>query len=273
MLLDDLFPVMVVYRCRLDESETYATLLTRTQFRAFMLYDNSPEGFTIDPTSLPPCAVYVRDPDNGGVSKAYNAAADYAERHGFTHLLLLDQDTRFPADAIDAYLAAPDGHAMIAPRLSTRDGRPFSPVTSGAWSLRGVALPPGEYELHAYSPVNCGMCIALTAFRRAGGYNPRVRLDYADFDFTRRLAAGNPRFALIDLDLSQDFSNDTPHLHALVGRFRLYTDSALHVTTRGWGERLRLAFQIGKHTLALTARTRSPRFLLILIAQLLKRKL
>ena len=244
MQLLDLFPVVVLYRCQLQ-----------SPFRAFMVYDNSPSDFLFDETRLPPNAVYQRNLNNGGVSAAYNCAAAYASEHGFTHLLLLDQDTHFPENALSSYLASEASDTLVAPRLVTHSGVPFSPVTAQAFNLRGVHLSPGEYDLTKYSPVNCGMCISLAAFHRVGGYNPRV--------------AVFPRFRVLDLEIEQDFSNDEQRIDLLSARFSRYLNSARAVTVHSLGDRLRLIYQIAKHTLALSWRTRSVCFLKILFRQLL----
>lgn len=273
MKLSDLFPVIVLFRCQLQDAESYTSFLAQLPFRAFMVYDNSPSDFAFDSAQLPPHAVYKRNIDNGGVSAAYNCAATYASEHDFKYLLLLDQDTHFPPNAIEAYLALGAEVTLAAPRLVLHSGQPFSPVTARTFNLRGVSLPPGDYALERYSPVNCGMCIALDAFFRAEGYNPRVSLDYADFEFCRRMAAVHPTFRVLELELLQDFSNDEQRVERLAARFRRYLSSAVYVTTPTWGDRFRLAYQIGKHTLSLTARTRSFCFLKILSAQLFNNRI
>ena len=270
MKLCDLFPVIVLFRCQLQDAESYTSFLARLPFKSFMIYDNSPADYDFDEGQLPVNAVYRRNTDNGGVSVAYNCAATYALERGFKYLVLLDQDTHFPSNAIDNYLALDGEVTLAAPRLVMRNGQPFSPVTANTFNLKGRALAPGDYLLECFSPVNCGMCIALAAFFEAGGYNPRVALDYADFEFSRRMSAVYPKFRVLDLELLQDFSNEEQRLEPLAARFRLYLSSAVEVTTYNWKDRLRLAYQIGKHTLALTVRTRSFCFLNMLCMQLIR---
>ena len=97
-----------------------------------------------------------------------------------------------------------------------------------------------------------------------------MHFDYADFEFSRRMSAVYPKFRVLDLELLQDFSNEEQRLEPLAARFRLYLSSAVEVTTYNWKDRLRLAYQIGKHTLALTVRTRSLCFLNMLCMQLIR---
>ena len=114
------------------------------------------------------------------------------------------------------------------------------------------------------------MCIALDAFFEAGGYNPRVALDYADLSSRGACLLCIRNFVYLTWSCLQDFSNEEQRLEPLAARFRLYLSSAVEVTTYNWKDRLRLAYQIGKHTLALTIRTRSLCFLNMLCMQLIR---
>ena len=49
----------------------------------------------------------------------------YALERGFKYLVLLDQDTHFPSNAIDNYLALDGEVTLAAPRLVMRNGQPF----------------------------------------------------------------------------------------------------------------------------------------------------
>ena len=254
---EHILPIIVLYRAHLHECPSYLTFLKNSLIQEFMVYDNSPKDFHVDTTSLDTRAVYQRDIHNGGLSKAYNTAAKYAEEKGYERILLLDQDSTVPPNALDSYLQADPSSPLWAPMMISGENTPFSPVCVNCFNLKARPTPPGYHALSVLNPVNSGMCIQIKAFVQAGGYNEKVKLDYADFEFCKRLRRYFPTFQLLPLTVQQDFSNDNPSPSALIFRHRLYLESAAecqHTTCLEW---LRHQYQICKHTIALTIKTRS----------------
>ena len=213
--LDRVLAVLVLYRRRPEEAESLVSLgrsLAGCGGRLDLLvYDNSPEA--MDPGAAPgECfrLSYCHDPTNPGVSRAFNEGARRARELGKEWLLLLDQDTRFPAEAITSYCRALSGHAdlpLIVPRLLDH-GRLCSPCGYRAgigYLLNGA--PAGELPLAGRGVLNSGMLVRLDAFVACGGYDERVRLDFADFVFLNRLRKHHDRGWLLDLDCGHGFSD------------------------------------------------------------------
>lgn len=268
----DLFPVIVVYCCKCTDARSYQTLVRPGGFREWMVYDNSPSSFQVDGNALPAGCVYVRDEANGGLSKAYNHAAAYAWERGYARLLLLDQDTAFAPDAVTAYAAADRSVPLWAPLVQTEGGAAFSPGDVRGWRIKAVSLSAGLYSLRDYYPVNSGMCVSLEAFRRAGGYNATVRLDFADYQFLQRLRKVDARFLLLPATALQDFSGNEQDADKLLARFRLYLDSACACTFDACSARLAHACAVSLHALSLFRKTRRWAFLkLWLIKYILRR--
>lgn len=257
----DIFPVIVIYKCRLQEALSYQTLLASGDFPAFMVYDNSPADYVASPEEMPKGAVYVHDENNGGLSRAYNRAAEYAVRNGYERLLLLDQDTWFPPEASQIYLTADSGVTLWTPQVRTTSGADFSPCYVGGWCVKGVCLSPGIYDLHQYESINSGLCVTLKAFHAAGGYNDAVRLDFADFQFQNRLRQVDSRLLVLPFIAVQDFSNEQRDASVLYTRFKLYLESASHCRFHSTREKLTHHLAVVRHTLALSLRTRKICFL------------
>lgn len=251
-----LLPVIVLYRQQLHTTTTYQTLLKVAAFEQFMVYDNSPADFEVDSTTLDQRAIYVRNSYNRGLSSCYNLAAHYAQSEGFTHLLLLDQDTTFPPGALQHYFHLPATTFVAAPCL-TSDTLPFSPVDIRGWNLRAAKLPSRLHSLHQYSPVNSGLCVQVETFFRAGGYDESVYLDYADFVFVRRLAHVTSHFLLLPFTAEQNFSNSCPSSRQLQYRLKHYLHSAAHVRSPHLSDCLKLIYQTLRHTASIGLRTRS----------------
>lgn len=264
-----LLPVVVLYRCRWEDARVARTLLHHYS-EAIFVGDNSPVTFDSHETQLPSNIHYHRFPHNPGLSHLYNLAAQYAAQHGYSHLLLLDQDTQFPPDALQYYLNLPPTTIVAAPTLRTTHGA-FSPATIDTWNIRAVTLSAGEHSLFQFAPVNSGLCVRVADFLAVGGYNERVALDFADFQFIRRLRQQHPSFVLLPFSATQDFSNDCTTAEQLLPRFRLYLKSARHCQFASRKARWQHHYQVLRHSLSLTLRTHSPRFLTLFTTDYLLR--
>ena len=256
-----IFPIMVIYKSQLGRSEVYRTLLKGANFESFMVYDNSPASYNFNQSELPDNAVYIRDIDNGGVSRAYNVGAQYASEQGFTHVLLLDQDTSFPPEAFEVYKKYANTQHICAPILQMKNGAPFSPCVRRGLRTRAVSLSDGNYSLQEYSPVNSGMCIPLATFFSAGRYNEKVKLDFADFEFISRCRKVCETLTILPIKAIQDFSNDEKNLDKLFARYVLYLESASATRWETLQEKIMFHIEVLKHTVALTRRTETFLFL------------
>ena len=202
----------------------------------------------------------MRDSSNGGLSKAYNKAAEIAREKGYEWLLLLDQDTTFPDGATDEYLRLADAasaQTVIAPRLVSSDGKHLSPCRRGFFG-KSVAgnLKSGIYPLGEAMPVNSGTCLRIGEIERCGGYDARLHLDFVDFDFIGRFAKifASAKLQLMDSVAIQDFANDTADAEKMLIRFKSFlNDSRTHP------ESLTVVL---RHTLSLTLRTKKLCFIL-----------
>lgn len=255
-------PILVVYKCQMKDSAAYQSVIHENGFREWVVYDNSPADY-VQQAALPPCVHYYHDVENGGLSKAYNYGAKVAEQLGYEWILLLDQDTSFPSDAVAAYFRAIDEgpKRLLAPQVVLDSGAAFSPARTTLFKTCPVRLAEGTYSLHDYSVINSGCCIPLSLYQAAGGYNEKVRLDFSDYQFQRRLKAVEPRFSLLPVVLVQDFSNNEQDVQRLMTRYLLYLHSARYCEHDGWKDRLAFQIQLFKHTLALSLRTHSLKFL------------
>lgn len=260
--MNSIYIVIVIYKISLFEAESYKTLIAPNRIDNFFVYDNSPEEGYTNEDLLPKGCVFVHDKANGGLSKAYNRGAEMARQLGYTHILLLDQDTKFDANAWNVYLQNLEFPGMIVPLMKTTTGAAFSPVCiSGLFSCAAKGLVSGKYSLNAYAAVNSGCCIPVDLFYKAGGYVDNVKLDFADFQFQLRLRQVQPLFRVIETNAIQDFSNDCREISKVKTRYELYLESARHYEADGFTTKARHLCDVLKHTLSLTARMRSAYFL------------
>lgn len=232
-----ILPVIVIYQCELSEAASYKSLLNDAYWREIAVYDNSPQ--SADTSTWDKRIIYHSDPLNGGLSKAYNWAAAVAREKGYSHLLLLDQDTVFPPQAVGVYRDGLQEAGMFAPQVETMQGLNLSPVAIGGWYPRAFAMKPGRYPLREFQPINSGMCVPLDLYHRCGGYNDKVWLDFSDYEFGRRLRKIADDFRLMDLTVKQNYSGEVVNVAQKLKRYKCYIDCAHHCTFDNWRERLR----------------------------------
>jgi len=196
------------------------------------VYDNSPdpqqiknyEGLTV---------TYFHDEKNSGVSKAYNVGADYANKGQMKWVLLLDQDTSLPSSILNKYHQAITENSNInlfTPVLKLKNGSIFSP--SRYRFKRGFfvdSIKTGTHSLFEYAPVNSGMMIRVEAFQKVGGYNEKVKLDFADFQFVERFRKAYTTFFVLDVECEQDFSDQEGSFQSQSDRFKYFCEGAKNI--------------------------------------------
>ncbi len=257
-----ILPVVVLYNVDYRETNVFQTLLSHQPDCRFLIYENSPD--PLNQRYESETIYYYHDAANGGVSAAYNYGASLAERLGdIDALLLMDEDTQFQSDFLQVMLSALETHPdidLFVPQVLYSGNQPFSPIHRGLRRKRGAMLAEGRYSLKQYLPVNSGACVRLNAFRRAGGYNANIRLDFADFDFFSRLAEVSESFYLVNSQARQSFSNEETQQDRLLRRFQFYLEGARAARRNRLISRMVVVESL-RHTLALTVRTRSLCFL------------
>lgn len=226
-----------------------------------LLYDNSPK-----PAPELECqpagwhARYVHDGSNPGVGAAYNAGAELAEGLGKRWLLLLDQDTAFPPGALGAYAEAVARHPaceLFAPVLVS-GGAACSPcrvVHGRGRPAPAAALEPGLRPLGDLHVLNSGLLVRTDLFRRAGGYDPAVRLDFSDFAFLHKAAQETDALCVVGARLQHDLSSGETDPGRLLQRFATYCEGA-RAYARLTGDALVYA-TVAARALRLSWRTRS----------------
>lgn len=261
--MDKILPIVVVYKEKLEEGNTYKSLLSRLDQSVFVLYDNSPKPL-YHSDDLKDGVIYIHDPMNSGLSKAYNLASQIAAKLHYDWLLLLDQDTNFDFsfyDCLNDALSQNDNVSVFVPVIKYKEGQPFSPFRYRWNRGTGTNVSPGKYRLGKLLPVNSGACVKLSAFNDVGGYNENLRLDFSDVDFFMRLSRKNYEFIVLDSLANQSFSNMEKDSDKIFTRFLSYLKDAKMCTKYGIGSRIGFLYAVLRHTLALTIRTHDIRYI------------
>jgi rhamnosyltransferase len=220
--------VIVLYKKKPEESLALKVLhqnLLPEHILVF-LYDNSPEPTVTNLVNT----IYLHDPFNSGVSKAYNQACKLATQQNRKWLLLLDQDTALDIKLIEQLRLAVSEHnnsVAFAPVLKDKKGI----VSPFRWSLgkgRRITLLRSKLPLKKYRFANSGLLVQTNAFRNAGGYEESIYLDFSDIAFGEKLKKITDHFVVVEICLEHQFSGSTVVLeNEAISRFTHFCAGAL----------------------------------------------
>ena len=126
-----------------------------------LLWKNSP--FEIDYPKLVDYCGADETLTNCGISYALNRAWKYAEEHGYDHLLIMDQDSRW--ENFSAYLH----------KIQTLPQGIYGPLVNGAQMFE-------DYQACDFL-INSGMLVSLDLVRRIGGWCEDLFVDAVDVEF------------------------------------------------------------------------------------------
>ncbi|WP_208864333.1 glycosyltransferase family protein [Pedobacter suwonensis] len=224
------------------------------------MYDNSPYIQQPTPESNVWDICYQSDLANGGLSIAYNTAAQYAKNNNKKYLMLLDQDTLFPENSLAVYLEGINSHPdikLFAPIMRIQNGQIMSPCRYiYKWGKLIDHIVPRVDNLAVHVPVNSGLCIHLESYFDVGGYNEKVKIDGADFQFISRFQKKHQQFYILDLTLHQDFSMFEEDPDKIITRYKLFLKDVNNFETHHWLDRFYFYRIICIRTLKLTLQTR-----------------
>lgn len=234
--ISEVLGVVVVYNLPLAESKTLSSLsesLTLLNGEMdLLIYDNSPAPLMSSEVHrmFPFTIHYYHNPENPGVGAGYNAGAALAEKLNKKWLLILDQDTSFPNDALKKYVEGIENyqeHNLFAPILSSEAGI-YSP--SKYYFKRGKIWKnprPGVHDLKNRMLLNSGLMINLHAFMQVGGYREKIKLYFSDFNFIERFRRRYKQFVALPIVCLHELADlSSLELPSASKRFTHYCEGA-----------------------------------------------
>ncbi len=264
--LDQVLTVLVLYKMKLEESPAFQSLgralERKDESGQLFVYDNSP--MTQSFSSNGPWQVhYHHDPTNPGVSRGYNQACIFANKCGKKWLLFADQDTDFPERIFEMYSQAKDRFVdcqVFVPLLIDREGllSPFKRSTTSGKRMHSIL--PGLHSLNDIQAVNSGLMVSTVLFETAGGYDERLKLDFSDFNFFKKLRSQTSKMVVIDAECRHDFSSSTEgNVNSAMTRFKFYLEGSRVMAERDGG--FVFTFRAFLRAVKLSFRYRSVRFI------------
>lgn len=262
--------VIVVYKRLLAESETFRTLtaaLTQSAVPAdefeLVVYDNGPQ-----PQSMPawPWRIsYHHDATNGGLVPAYNLALERSRADGVEWLLLLDQDTRLPADYLATFRESvrwiESRTAAVVPKVRTADGVTL-PVPT-VFGVTGYLQPAPDFSgLHdaELATINSGAFVRVSFLVSLGLYPPTYSLDAVDSWFFAQVYRRGGNVFVMPTSVEHEISTDHVHdVHLDRWRSIIGSEVRFYLDVHRAPARLFAAFSLVRRTLHLAVGERAPK--------------
>lgn len=219
----DFLIVIVLYNKKIFELD----LIKNKKF-LFLIYDNSPTS-----QNYPNNIIYIHDPKNSGVSKAYNEGIKLAKELGKKYVLFLDQDTKFTLDMIEKYekLTEIYGEDYIYTSVIGKENKIYSPFLEK--NFRGRPQNKSEfkhlevYNLDEKSIINSGMLVPLKIIDKIGTFNEKIKLDFSDMFFIDKYKKYKNEVILIDNFIEHSISGDEgKDKKRELNRFKFYCNGA-----------------------------------------------
>lgn len=231
--------VMVLYKSTLEDAAAFQSLRKALPKNVavpdFYVFDNSPN--PVYPEGMPPewsFIQYRHDPTNPGLSKPSNEGVARAAANGKKWILFTNPDTEYPREYFQALLDAvskqPDMPLLVPVLLS--ESRIVSPAAYRFFIGRSPSsVTYGGNDMAGKLVLYSGMCISVTAFYKAGGFNDKIKLDFMDNFFTERYAQVYPAFFLLDIRCQHHLSSSETNVQKVLQRFRFYCEGARQMAT------------------------------------------
>ncbi len=146
-----------------------------------VLVDNSPSPMdSVALERLGPLVLfeYVHRPENVGVAAALNLGAASVVKHGCTHLLTMDQDSRFPEGEFVRFRQASE--TVIVARIGMT-----APLHSGEVGRRVRSGVPRRIDMTMTS----GCILSMDAYRDCGAFDENLFIDHVDHEYCLRMNA------------------------------------------------------------------------------------
>lgn len=256
----DILFVVVLYNQSFKDTNVYKSLLNCISAHNIFIWDNSVSSKLNSRLDLYGFQ-YVYSLQNKGVSFPYNMAFEYASQKGFQWMVLLDQDTIFADTFLEKLKFAMHQHPEIkifCPLHQLTNGLYLSPVK---FFMRFTRLSnkriSGIINISEYAIINSGLVVSVELFKKVGGYNEKVFLDYSDFQFLKRCAQVDSKAFCIDSVCIQDFSNNCKEKEKLLSRFSLFCQSLKGYENRTIEDTIECGLVVLKRCLSLVYRLRS----------------
>jgi GT2 family glycosyltransferase len=239
---------IVVYRERYFETAAFKSVkqfagLSKCSLQVF-IYDNTDYNEWNIQSEKPVDGIsvfYHRDETNPGIPVAYNYMVAAAARKGAEWVVLLDQDTMLPKDALSIYLDAiiRQPTVLVKTPVIMVENKIFSPFKTFFKKGKPIKkISSGVLSIKEFGFINSGMTIKISLFFEVNGYNECVKIDFADFLFIDRLTKKIEVFEILDFSCEHHFSHSEKDIEKALVRYSIFINDILSCPRTSFKDRI-----------------------------------
>lgn len=236
--LDSTIAIVVIYNEKIENSKTLTSLdkgLSDNNILDLIIYDNSKICQEVENINFKKFRIkYIHNPNNPGVSFAYNYGAEQAKKSNKRWLLLLDQDTYFNEDFFEkanTAIAKFNHIKLFAPILKLSNNVILSPCKFSFHGRHLETITSGNNSFYDNSPLNSGIIVCVNAFLEVGGYNIKVPLDLSDHQFIEKFKQRYKSYFVVNSIGLQNFSAIEDNKQKQIIRFKYYCKGVFNFET------------------------------------------
>lgn len=222
---DELFVVLVLYNTKLEDSETYKTIVSnnkKIRLRG-VVFDNSNKKQDIRGIDKLGDFHYIHDKSNPGLAVAYNYALKLALKSNCKWLLLLDQDTYFTSNYFNNLMFDDNKEIVVyIPTVkSYRDKASYiSPSVLQMGGFKAFSEDTKGIQSNKVSGINSGTIISCAFIKSVGGFNEEYPLDMLDHWYFREIYRNNKYVSVLNSEIFQNLSvQDNFEKHISLSRY------------------------------------------------------
>jgi GT2 family glycosyltransferase len=209
-----LLVVVVLYKLRLNECPALSTLEKSAELMGIKLavavFDNGDKDQAKEIPAFSFLQInYIKNLENLGVSASYNKGLKIAEDKKLEWLLLIDQDFNFTDNLLKVYKDAQEENPLeniFCPELKCNDIRVSPFKDRFFYKENKQALYPGKQPIGNLIFLNNSLLVSTSAFKKTGGFNPKIPLYFSDFYFTKKLKETIGTFVLLPISVNHNLS-------------------------------------------------------------------
>lgn len=213
------------------------------QVDKIFVVDNTPGKTPECPAALNGCIrhfVYKADGVNKGLAHAQNIGIERALREGYSHVLLLDQDSALPAGAVDGLLAAEDSLlrsgkqvAAVGPMfIDDKTGERSRGVYHRGFRVRWFSVPQEQQNpVETDYLISSGSLIRTSVLRTVGLMRDELFIDWVDTEWDYRAGSyGFTAFLVPSVVMRHSVGDDTGEF--MGKRFNLHSPARNYYIVR-----------------------------------------
>ncbi len=167
-MVNDTAVVFILYYP--EEEQVEQTIIAMEYFPIVIIVDNSPTSCKRLEEKRA-VLTYLHFPENAGIAKALNIAADYSLKMNMKFLLTMDQDSFFPFEKL---------HLL---RQAIDDLPDAGIVAAWPWHELRIVKPKSAGIDEVLISITSGNLLRLEAWLNTSGFDKNIFIDYVDIDF------------------------------------------------------------------------------------------